>query len=691
MASDTKLAALAYLRRGISIIPLQPRSKKPALKSWKEYQHRLPTEDEVSAWFDEDPQRNLGIVTGTVSGLAVVDFDAAEAVTMAKERGFPSCPTVKTAKGYHAYCSHRPGVGNFQKREDLPGIDLRAEGGYVVAPPSVHENGQRYRWKHGLDERPLPGLPDWLIAKKPKEKQPLKELYSGAQPGERNQALARLAGSWINDGGDLEQITDQALVWNRANKPPLPADEVRRTVQSIWERHQAQDLPVRLTDCRVAECFAREYVSMLRWWPQAEKFLIFDGRRWTTDHPGGAFPLFKTMLGKMYDAARNIQEENQRQNILKGLVSLEGHRRQQTVLTAATVIPEMVIQSHQLDQDPMLLNVTNGTVDLRTGELRPHCAQDFMTRQVSIQYEPEADCPLFLKFLTWAMKGDQELIGYVQRFFGYALTGRTSEQVLLFMHGAGANGKTTLVETLKALVGEYGATARKDLVMVRDNRGPGNDVASLRGSRLVSVSELEETDRIAEAEVKNLTGGDEISCRFLYCEQFSYRPQFKLVLFGNHKPKVQGRDHGIWRRIHLLPFENIIEDAEKDGLLGEKIMQELPGILAWSVRGCLEWQRNGLMPPNKVLAAVQEYRKGEDIFQQWLDDCCITGPEHSARAGDLLDSFIEYSRLKNTTAQKFGRLLKEAGFEQERLFTGRFWGGLGLISEGEQAVNYSPF
>jgi len=227
--------------------------------------------------------------------------------------------------------------------------------------------------------------------------------------------------------------------------------------------------------------------------------------------------------------------------------------------------------------------------------------------------------------------------------------------------------------------------------MVRDNRGPGNDVASLRGARLVSVSELEEIDRIAEAEVKNLTGGDEIACRFLYCEQFSYRPQFKLVLFGNHKPKVLGRDHGIWRRIHLLPFENTITAEAKDDRLGEKLLQELPGILAWAVRGCLAWQRDGLNPPQKVLAAVQEYRKGEDIFQQWIDECCQTGPQYSAKAADLLNSYIEHTRLKNTTAQGFGRLLTEAGFEQERSYTGRFWCGIGLISEGEHAGNYSPF
>lgn len=445
-----------------------------------------------------------------------------------------------------------------------------------------------------------------------------------------------------------------------------------------------------LTDRKIAEHFVRVTSDFLRYWPERKRWIVFDGKRWTESAPGGPFPAFAKMLDELYRHAIKLPGD-MREAAIKSVTKYEKYSSQKDAVAAAANIPAAIIQSHQLDANDMLLNVNNGFIDLRTGALWQHSAGRFMARIVPIDYDPAATCPTFDKFLQWAMCGDDELIEYLQRFFGYCLTGRTDEQVLLFLYGHGSNGKTVLVNVLRTLLGEYAATARKDLVMVRDNRGPGNDVAGLRGSRLVCVSELEESDRIAEAEVKSLTGGDVIACRFLYCEEFSYKPHFKLVLFGNHKPKVRGRDHGIWRRIHLLPFENTINDTEKDGQLGDKLQQELPGILAWAVRGCLEWRERGLRPPQKVLAAVQEYRKGEDIFQQWIDECCQTGPQYSAKPTALLDSFIEFSRLKNTSSQKLAKMLAEAGFTQERGYTGRLWCGIGLMTAADRLAEPPPF
>ena len=250
MTSSTLTAAREYVARGYSVIPLngpdepvgQPvdkRGKRPAIGSWKEYQDRLPTDDELVKWF-QNGDRNIGIVTGALSNLTVVDFDTKEAIEDAKKKNFPKGPLSQTAKGYHAFCQYEDGHRNFQKRGDLPGIDLRAEGGYVVAAPSVHATGHAYTWVkgRGLDTE-LPVAPEWLFAKSDKDKTPVSELYD-AKTGSRNESLTRLLGSWLNDHKTLTlpELVDMAAIWNNSLNSPLPAAEMARTCESIFGMYQ---------------------------------------------------------------------------------------------------------------------------------------------------------------------------------------------------------------------------------------------------------------------------------------------------------------------------------------------------------------------------------------------------------------------------------------------------------------------
>ncbi|MEW6110071.1 MAG: bifunctional DNA primase/polymerase [Nitrospirota bacterium] len=228
-----------YLSRGFSVIPVATGTKRPALVSWKEFQVRHASEEELTSWFGNGSHNNIGIVTGVISGIAVVDFDSVKAVEFAKSHNFPPTPLVKTGKGYHAYYRHSSGVRNFQKRDDLPGIDLRGDGGFIVAPPSVHASGHRYQWVEGkgLDDLPLAELPSIILAKRPEHKTSLGDLYRGVERGSRNDSLARLAGSWVNDGLSFDECLDMANAWNSKNIPPLPAREIERTVRSIIEKH----------------------------------------------------------------------------------------------------------------------------------------------------------------------------------------------------------------------------------------------------------------------------------------------------------------------------------------------------------------------------------------------------------------------------------------------------------------------
>lgn len=435
--------------------------------------------------------------------------------------------------------------------------------------------------------------------------------------------------------------------------------------------------PDQITDMRVATFFIKVCEDLLRFWQEGKKWLVYDGKRWNANTHGGAFPLFKEALALLYKKASEIEDDDKRIAIVSQLIKLESHRRQKTLLEAAAVIPDTIIASSALDQNPMLLNCSNGTVNLKTGDLQPHSPEDFITRLVNIEYVSDAECPEFIRFLDRIMGGNTALIDYIQRYIGYCLTGNTSEQILVFFYGTGANGKTTLANVIEMLLGEYASTAGSSLLMHRDNNSASNDLAALRGARLVKVSEFDDGDRLAEATVKSLTGGDRISCRYLYGEFFEYTPQYKILLLGNHKPNIRGRDHGIWRRIHMVPFNVTIPDNERDPKLMEKLSAELSGILAWAVKGCLDWQKTGLRPPSVVKEEVKVYRQSEDIFNQWLDDCCITGDGCCASASTLLQSFNDYSDQKRMSPKKLGHLLCEAGFIKDKRGT-VIWHGIAL-------------
>ncbi|MDA8086634.1 MAG: AAA family ATPase [Nitrospiraceae bacterium] len=234
--------ARLYRLKGFSIIPVVRGSKRPALASWKEFQERRATDEKIKAWFGNGSRNGIGIVTGVISGIVVVDLDGPEAVAFAKAHDFPPTPLAKTGKGYHAYYRYSAGVRNFQKRDDLPGIDLRGDGGFVVAPPSVHASGHLYQWVEGkgLDDLPLAELPSIIQAQRPEDKTPLVNLYKGVARGSRNDALARLAGSWAKDGLPFDECLEMACAWNSLNNPPLPRKEIERTIRSIIDKHRAK-------------------------------------------------------------------------------------------------------------------------------------------------------------------------------------------------------------------------------------------------------------------------------------------------------------------------------------------------------------------------------------------------------------------------------------------------------------------
>jgi putative DNA primase/helicase len=352
---------------------------------------------------------------------------------------------------------------------------------------------------------------------------------------------------------------------------------------------------------------------------------------------------------------------------------------------------ELAIAPEELDTDPWLLNVKNGTIELPAGKLRDHRKEDFITKLAPVTFDPDADCPLWRTFLDRIFAGNGELIGYMQRLVGYCLTGVTEEHLLPFLYGTGANGKSTLVETILKLLGpDYAMKAPPDLLLVKRGQSHPTDRADLFGKRFVACVETEEGRRIAEALTKELTGGDRVRARRMREDFWEFVPTHHIWLASNHKPTIVGTDHGSWRRIKLIPFEVVIPEAEQDKKLPAKLAGELPGILNWAITGCLEWQRGGMKEPRIVEARTHEYADEMDEVGKFVDQHCEIGTGFMASATELYKAFQEAMPDSEISQRSFGDRLRHRGFSNRDPATGKdyrtnkgkhAWKGLRLRSE----------
>lgn len=435
------------------------------------------------------------------------------------------------------------------------------------------------------------------------------------------------------------------------------------------------------TDLGNAQRFAGEHAAQLRHVREQKTWLSWNGTRWIRDTTGDADRAAKRTVRRLLTDSTVIDDADERKRAVQWALSSQSEPRLRAMLTLAATEPEIALAADQLDRGLWLLSCKNGTLDLRSGELRPHDPADLITLGTEIAYQPEATCPRWHMFLAEIFTGDTELISFVQRFVGYCLTGDTREHVLTVLHGSGCNGKSTFIAILKRLLGDHAATAAFDTFMRQRDHGPRNDLARLHHARLVTAAESGEGRRLDEATVKEITGGDTIAARFLYREHFEFVPEFKLMLVTNHRPKVDGDDDAIWRRLRLLPFEQSFEGREDRGLAA-KLDAELHGILAWAVRGCLDWQQHGLGDAAAVTRATAEYRQDEDTLGAFLDERCLMAGDIATT--DLREAYEHYCHEigeKPLTASVLGRRLGKRGISPGRRSDGardRIYRGVSL-------------
>jgi putative DNA primase/helicase len=436
-----------------------------------------------------------------------------------------------------------------------------------------------------------------------------------------------------------------------------------------------------LTDMGNAERFVSRHGRDVRYCYPWAKWLIWTGARWERDEAGRVHRMAKETVRNIYREASVAEDEGVRKAIAQHATRSESEARIKAMLELAK--SEVPVSPDELDAAPWLLNAPNGTIDLRTGELGPHRREDLLTKVAGAEYRPDAPAPAWETFLGRVLPGE-ELRRFVQRAAGYSATGDTSEQCLFINHGAGANGKSTYQEALAAALGDYAMRTPTETLLAKRAGGIPNDVARLKGARFVAASETEEGRRLAEGLVKDLTGQDTISARFMRAEWFDFRPTHKLWLSTNHKPEIRGTDNAIWRRIRLIPWSVTIPPAERDQKLPEKLQDELSGVLAWVVRGCIEWRREGLGEPEEVRAATAGYRAEMDTLAAFIDECCVVAQNARTQATHLYTAYkgwCEESGERHDTQKKFGMRLTERGFEREKAGV-YYWLGIGLRHDG---------
>ncbi len=722
-------AAARYIERGWAPVPIPAHQKGPRIAEW---QHLRMSASDVPRYFNNG--QNVGIINGDASGgLVTADLDCPEAVALAGRFLDPTLTSGRESipDGHWWYVApgleHREFEGIPKSASEGTILELRSTDHQTVVEPSIHPSGEHYRWsRSGLEPLEIGAevlanagqhlaTAALIACHLPESKE------RGGGGGRYHYALA-LAGYLLRHGVTAEEAqTLLRAAWDargwagierhrkssyagieravrdtaeklRRGAPATGGRALEGMVQGLprkiadflgWERFSLREgRGVYLcTDTGNAERLADRHGADLRYCYPWGKWLVYDGTRWRIDDQGAVVRLAKDAARSIFEEAKEAPDDETAKRLGKWASSSLSESKLRAMLSLAQSEPGVPILPEEMDASKDLLNVRNGTIDLRTGELREHRREDQLTKIAPVEYDPNAAAP------TWAATLERTLPSEdVRRFFkklcGYALTGDVSEHILPVLYGTGANGKSTVLNALLEAAGEYGMQAAPDLLIAKHGAHP-TEIADLFGMRVVASIEVEDGRRLAEALVKNLTGGDKIRARRMRQDNWQFDPTHTVFMAVNHKPIVRGNDTGIWRRIRLIPFTETIAPADQDKQLPDKLRAELPGLLAWAIEGCLEWRREGLQAPEAVRKATAGYRSEMDVIGDFLADRCFKGERLTVAKDELYKAYqvwCEDAGERSETKRKFGMLLKDRGFEDGRNAerTKRLWTGIGL-------------
>lgn len=434
------------------------------------------------------------------------------------------------------------------------------------------------------------------------------------------------------------------------------------------------------SDVSNAERLVAMFGDELRYVAQWKKWLVWCGTHWQIDETERIREFAKQTARTIYAEAGGAPSKDARDSLAKWAVISESGHHIRAMIDLARSDPRLVVNAGSLDADPWLLNCPNGTVDLRTGELRPHERADLITKVTAASPTDGASCPAWFAFLDRVFGGDAELISYVRSLVGYSLAGVANERILLVLYGMGANGKSTLLETCAEILGPgYAQRAPSSMFLAKSGGGIPNDIARLQGARMVIASETDEGQRLASSTIKQLTGGDTVTARYMYGEFFEFNVQATFWLATNHRPEVAGDDEAMWDRLRQIPFDVRIPVEERDPGLRARLLGEADAILAWAVEGCLSWQRDGLAVPQAVADATGDYRGEMDRLAEFFDDRIYDAPDRSAGVTEVYAAYGIWARRVGEVPlrrREFDRRLEALGYRKGRTSDRRFWRGM---------------
>jgi putative DNA primase/helicase len=684
--------ARAYARAGLAVLPLhsitangtcscpkralcQDPGKHPRTKNG--LNDATTDLNQIERWWRSWPDANLG---GAISAdFMVIDLDdEPSARTAVSEAGLEWHESFhsKTGRGRHLFfLTSRP----VRSRTGfVKGLDIRGVGSYIVLPPSKHVSGVSYAF---AEIEPIQSAPEWVYPA-PGKKRDARTTAStsfGYEAGYRDVGLFRDACSLRARGLSREEAETLVLAKAAACTPPFDPDCARQKVASAFN-YAATPRP--LTDSGNAERLVAIFGSVVRYVPGLGWF-VWDDHRWARDDAGRVLEMTRDVARSIQIEADAAEDDEQRDRIRRWEKHSESRARREAMLQLASVESSIVVSVAALDRDPLLLNLPNGTLDLRTLRILPHDPSRLLTKVTNASFDPTARSPTFIGLLERAV-ANQLTMAFLQRWFGYCLSGETSQQKMLIFCGPGANGKSTVLNAVSWVLGDYASHIDAATLTTGPVSGgkPRSDLARLKSKRFVTAAEFEPTAVVNEPLLKLMSGGDSITCRAPYEKaDFQFTPAFKLVIAANERPRIRGTDDGIWRRLLLVLFPTSIPEIDQDRDLGVKLRQEAPGILNWMLEGLRNYQQEGLSVSPQVAEATAVWREATDTVGSFIKACVTPLATAATPWSDIKQAFNQYCGagdppLAGDRTQEERRLrsaLQSRGLERRRSRSVRGW------------------
>ena len=537
--------------------------------------------------------------------------------------------------------------------------------------------------------------------------QKFKNLYDGVAIGYGGDdsaadiALMNKLAFWCSgDAAQMERVFSSSGLGKRdkwRDRPDYRERTIRKAISGARKFYEPQKGPTvsedmkerdgleHLTEGGNAHRLERIHGDDMRFNHTHKKWYVWDGGRWKVDGNGNAARLAEDVVSMLYIAAANATDSKMRDKIAVFAKSTDSRKGIANMLALAANRRKFALTADDFDQDPWLLGAGEVTIDLKICEAIEPRRSDLITMKAGAVYDSFADCPLWEKFLKDIFAGNEDLINYIKRAVGYCLTGSTSEQIFFFCHGTGANGKSVFLSVLRALMGEYAKQADFSTFLVQRNEKVRNDLAALAGARVITAVEAEEGGRLSMQVLKAWTGGDPITARFLFGENFTFKPQGKIWLAANTKPAITERNYAAWRRVHLIPFNVTIPQEQRDPCLESKLIGELPGIFNWALEGLKDYLKVGLKTPEAVTKATKEYRQENDSIESFITECCELGKLKVCKNSELYGQYLNFCKMSGLdplSQPKYSpEMNSRPGISSKRSKFGIEWKGIDLKPE----------